>query len=74
MSVVVCDTMEVIKVFEYYFVICLCCVSWFNSKNKCNSNVKVIVIVIVWEVIVIGFLNASSNNNSNSNRLPIHFQ
>ena len=51
---------------------------WFNSINKCNSNVKVIVtvIVIVWEVIVIiiGFLNVSRNSKSNSNRLPIYFQ
>ena len=72
MSVVVCDTMEVIKVFEYYFVICLCC--FFGSTVIINVKVIVIVIAIVWEVIVIviGFLNVS--NNCNSNRLPIHFQ
>ena len=62
MSVVVCDTMEVIKVFEKCFVICGVVFLWFNSKNKCNSNGKVIVIVIVWEVMVIGFLNVLSNN------------
>ena len=67
MFVVVCDTMEEIKVFEYYFVIYLCCVS-FGSTVIINGKVIVIVIVIVWEVIVIviGFLNISSNSNSNT--------
>ena len=67
MSVVVCDTMEAIKVFEYHFVICFFVFLWFNSNNKCNSNGKVIVIVIAWEVIIIvkGFLKFSSNSNSN---------
>ena len=64
MSEVVCDTIEVIDVFEYYFVICFCCVPLVKSKNKCNSNGKVIVIVIGSPyissnriVIVIGRLN-----------------
>ena len=77
-SVVVWDTMEVIKVFKCCFFSACVVFLLFNSNNKCNSNgkVTVIVIVIVWGVIVIviGFLNLSSTSNSNRNRLPIHFQ
>ena len=58
---VVCDTMKVIKVFEYYFVILLV-LCFFRST-------------VIINVIVMGKSNSNSlGSNSNSNRLSECFE